>query len=197
MKTVVGLEVEGGVLDLAADIVDEEHAYSVVGAEIGEDGGVLGINKLDIASAEEAGLAASAKGFSDPVEEGSGASFAALDIHTEVVKSGVGVDGEVHSAGVAAGESCVSVVGPLHGGSDSVAVTEVGVVAHTDFVAIVEDRTSGEGEEDGVEEFDGGAVTFEERKETPSDAEVNAHAGVSGVFAVENIPFFIGDHFEG
>ncbi|MNH04743.1 hypothetical protein D3C79_640490 [compost metagenome] len=52
---------------------------------------------------------------------------------------------------VGAGEPAVAVDRPLHGGAHAVAVAQVDVVTHTDFIAVVQGRRAGHRQQQAAE----------------------------------------------
>ena len=79
-------------------------------------------------------------------------------------------------AGVAREKPALRSRVPLHGRAHAVAVAEIDVVAHADFVAVVEDRRSGKRKEQAVQKFDAAPVVVHQRRQAPADAEIDAHA---------------------
>src|SRR5690606_17475714 len=163
----------------------------------GEDGGVGG-GQFDVGADAEDGVAlADLDHFAGPVEQGAGVVGLGFDVDGLVAVDGVHDDGQVEAGGVAFGEAGVAVGGPLHGGADGVAVAEPDVVAHADFVAVVQDGGAGEGEQEGGEQFELVAVVVQGGGQAAADADVGFHAGVFGVFGVHVVAFFVGDHLQG
>ena len=76
-------------------------------------------------------------------------------------------------------------------------VTEVDIIAHTDFVAVVDNRAPREGEQHGVHQLDPPAVVFDEGGQPPADSQIQARCLVEGVLVVHVISLFFGDHFQG
>ena len=81
-------------------------------------------------------------------------------------------DRQVKALRIGAGETGVFVRTPLHRRAHAVAVAEINVVAQADFVAVVKHRRAGQGEEQGVEQFDALAVIAQQRRETAADAQI-------------------------
>ena len=195
-------EVEGDGLGEAGEVGDAEDGFGVAVvagefADVGEDFAVLGVEEFLGAAAEDLEDFAQGDHVARPVEEGGGVGLLGFDVDGLVAPDGVHDDGEVELGGDGFGEAGVAVGVPLHGGADAVAVAEVDVVAHADFVAVVHDGRAGEGEEEGVEELDAAAVVVHQRGEAATDADVDAHAGVGGVGEVHVVALVVGDHLEG
>src|SRR5690606_912615 len=67
-------------------------------------------------------------------------------------------------------KAAVAVGTPLHGCSDTVAVTQVEIISHPDLVAIVDDVCTGQTEEQGIEQLNLFSVIFEQRSQTMPDS---------------------------
>ena len=71
---------------------------------------------------------------------------------------------------VGAGEAAVAVWRPLHGRAHPIAITEVDVVAHAQFVAVVQGRCAGHRQQQAGEQLDTPAVTLQQWRQAPADA---------------------------
>ncbi len=121
-----------------------------------------------------------------------------LRLHVDgfVVILGIDDDRQVEPLRIGAGKAGVAVAAPLHGRAHAVAVAQVEVVAHADFVAVVNHRRSRQRKQQGVHQLDAAAVVFEQRGQAPANAQVDAHVPVLRVDAVHVIALFVGHHFE-
>jgi hypothetical protein len=63
-----------------------------------------------------------------------------LYVKSFVVIFRIDIHRQVQLLRIGPGKTCIAVRAPLHGSTDSVAVAEIDVVAHADFVAIIKDR---------------------------------------------------------
>src|SRR5579864_4209729 len=59
---------------------------------------------------------------------------------------------------IGAGETGVAVRAPLHGRANTIAIAKIDVVAHADFIAIIKDWGSGQGEQQRVHQFNAAAI---------------------------------------
>jgi hypothetical protein len=84
----------------------------------------------------------------------------------------------------------------LHRRAYTVAVAEVDVVAHAQFVAVVQGRRAGHRQQQAVQQLDAAAVTFHQRRQTPADAEVDPCATVGRVVIPQVVAFLVGDHLQ-
>ena len=56
--------------------------------------------------------------------------------------------GQVQTLGIGAGEAAVAVGRPLHGRAHPVAIAEIEIVAHAEFVAVIQNRRAGHRQEE-------------------------------------------------
>ncbi len=119
-----------------------------------------------------------------------------LDVDALVVVPLLGDQRKVEPVRVGVGEACVAIGRPLHRRPDTIAIAEVHVVAHSDLVAVVEDRCAREREQQSVQQLDLAAIVTEQRSETATDAEVDPHLRVAGVCTKHQLTFLVGDHLE-
>ena len=119
-----------------------------------------------------------------------------LDVDALVVVLGVGDDRQVEPLPVGAREARVAVGAPLHRRAHTVAIAEEDVVAHSDLVAVVEDRCPRQREEQAVHQLDSASVVAKQRGEAPADAEVDPRRAVLGVGAIHVVALLVGDHLE-
>ena len=82
------------------------------------------------------------------------------------------VDWEIQLLRRRGGEAGIAVPGPLHGRADAIPIAEVDVVPHAELVAVVENRTPGQGEEQGGEQLDLAPIIVEQRGQAPPDPDV-------------------------
>ncbi len=98
--------------------------------------------------------------------------------------------------GVGAREAAVAVGRPLHRRAHAVAVAQVHVVAHAQFVAVVQHRRAGHRQQQAVHQLDPAPVAFQQRRQPPADAQVDAGARIGGVDAPQVVAFAAGDHLQ-
>ena len=119
-----------------------------------------------------------------------------LDIDGFVVVLGVGDHGQVQALAVGAGESGVAVATPLHRGAYPVAVSQEDVVAHSDLVAVVDDRCPRQREQQPVHQLDAAPFVAEQRGEAAPDAEIDACRAILRVGAIHVVALLVCDHLE-
>ena len=131
------------------------------------------------------------------MQEGARVALLGLDVDGGEPVDRIHERGQVELGEVGPAEPAVAVGGPLHGRAHRVAVTQVEVVPHLDLVPVVEDRASGQGEQQVVEELGQPAVPVEERGQPPADAHVPLHPGILGVLGEQVVPLLLGDLLQG
>ena len=119
-----------------------------------------------------------------------------LDIDRLVAIDRIHDGRRVQPGRIGAGETAIAVRRPLHRRANAVAVAEIDVVAHADFIAIVDDRRAGERQQQRVHQLDLAAVVVHQRRETAANPDIDARAGVVGVGRPQIVAFDIGHHFE-
>src|SRR5713226_5778440 len=90
-------------------------------------------------------------------------------------------DWTVQARGCRGGKAGVAIGVPLHGCPNAIAVAEIDVIAHPDFVAVVENGRAGKGKKQAVEKLYAPAIVVDERGKAPPDAKVDAHSRVRAI----------------
>ncbi len=180
----------------AREIRHDEHGLVSQPAEKRQHLRIRRAKKFQRAVREGLELLANAENPPRPPEQGRNVLHLNLDIHRLVVELGIDDDREKELLRVRAGEACIAISVPLHGRAYAVAVAEVEIVSHADLVAVVEDRSAGQREEQRVDQLDFFAIVVQQRSEAAADAEIDASAGVLGVKPVHVVSLLVGDHFE-
>ena len=78
-----------------------------------------------------------------PVQERRGIALLRFHVDRFVAPDRIHDHGAVEAGRHGRGKSGVAIAVPLHRRADAVAIAEIDVVAHSDFVAVVEDRRAG------------------------------------------------------
>ncbi len=97
---------------------------------------------------------------------------------------------------IRAREAGVAIGRPLHRGAHAVAIADEHVVAHTDFVAVINDRRPRHRQQHAVHELDAVLVVVHQRREAAPDAQVDARALVGRVRGVHVVALLAGHHLE-
>ncbi len=79
--------------------------------------------------------------------------------------------GRYNFCGFARREPGIPIGTPLHGSADAVAVPEINVVAHSDLIAVINDRSAGHREQQSIHHLDTRAIIAKQRSEPPPDAQ--------------------------
>ena len=119
-----------------------------------------------------------------------------FDIDRLIAVDGIHDHRQIEPCRVATGESAVAVGRPLHRCAHAIAITEVDIVAHSDLVAIVDDRRAGKRHQKRVHELDLPPVVVHQGSQAASDPEVDAGARVGRIGRPEVVAFDIGHHLE-
>ncbi len=174
----------------------QDRRFAFERADIRQHLAVGRLQKLDGTPAEHAMPLARGKQPARPVQQRMRVAALRFHVHRFIAVQRAH-DGRQHELfGVGAREAAVAVGGPLHWRAHAVAVAEVDVVAHADFVAVIHDGRAGHGEEQAVHQLDAAAVAFQQRCQPAADAQVQARAAVACVDLPEVVALGIGHHFE-
>ena len=122
------------------EIGDTQNLIIVVASDVGQNLPVLRIEKFDRPAAEYLEQLSNADHVSHPVQEGTGIAELLFDVDRFVSVNRIHDDRAVELGGIGARKTRITVRTPLHWSSDTVAVAEIDVVSHPDFIAIVNDR---------------------------------------------------------
>ena len=102
----------------------------------------------------------------------------------------------VQPCGIGAGEAAIAVRRPLHRRPHAVAVAEIDVVAHADFVAVIDDRRARKRQQQRVHQFDLAPVIVHQRRQPAANADIDARARIVGVGRPQIVALDVGDHFQ-
>ena len=70
------------------------------------------------------------------------------------------------------------------------------IVAHADFVAVIDDRRAGHRQQQAVHQFDAAPVALQQRRQAAADAEIEARATIGGIGLPQIIALAVGHHFQ-
>ena len=184
-------------LDKARQVGHDEQHVRPPAAQVDEHLAVLRPQELDRAPAKGPVLAAQGDHPLHEVQQRRRVALLGLDVDRGIAVHRIHVHRQVETGRIGAGEAGVAVHGPLHGRAHGVAVAQEDVVAHADLVAVVEDRRAGHGQEQAVEQLQPSPRVVHQRRQSPADAHVDAHARVAGILAVHVVALLVGDHLQG
>ena len=192
----VGGQVQLDVLHEAGEVGDHEEALAVVAPQEREHLPVLGEEHLHRPPTEGLVPLAQVQDALGPPQQRLGVVLLHVHVDGLVVVFGVADHRQVEPLGVGAGEAGVAVRAPLHGRAHAVAVAQVVVVAHPQLVAVIDDGSAGQREEQRRHQLDLPPAVAEQRGQPPADAEVDAGLRVLGVDPVHVVPLLVGDHLQ-
>ena len=87
-------------------------------------------------------------------------------------------------------EAAVLAVGPLHRRAHRLAARDLGVLAHSDLLAVEQHRRAGQGEQQAVDHADAARIAPEHRRQSAGDAPVVDALGLVGRERVEDLLAF-------
>src|SRR6266851_5510490 len=93
-------------------------------------------------------------------------------------------------------ETSIAIWTPLHGRTHPIAIPKIDVVAHTDLIAVVDDRSTWQREQQPVHQLDLAAMITQQRSEPAPDAEINSSVTVGRISAIHVVTLLVGHHFE-
>jgi hypothetical protein len=165
-------------------------------AQIREDLAVARLQEADRAASERVLRAARRQHAARPVEQRMRIAALRFDVDgiESIQRAHHGWQHELF--GVGAREAAVSVGRPLHRRAHAVAVAEVDVVAHAEFVAVIDDGRARHRQQQRVDQLDTAAIALHQRRETAADAEVQPRAPVARIRVPQVVTLGVRDHFE-
>ena len=91
----------------------------------------------------------------------------------------------------------VAVSRPLHGRAHPIPVAQKDILAHANFIAIVQHWGARQGKEEAVEQSHPVQVILHHRRQASADPQIEPHAGVDGILPIHVVTFLVRDHFQG
>jgi hypothetical protein len=139
-----GLQVDFGRLNAARQIDHAQHCLPLVAAQVGHDFPIRTADEFQSTAAEHAVLLAHRDQPLAPVQRRKRITLLCLDVDRLVAVDRILNRRREQPRRIGARESTVAVAAPLHRRSHPVAIAKIDVVAHADFVAVVQDRRARE-----------------------------------------------------
>ncbi len=144
---------------------------SVGVAPVGEDGGVVDVEDLEVAPGELGAVAVALDEQADPRQEGVGVAVLLVDV--DVLGRELALDdGAGQRFRVGGGEAAVDARVPLHRGAHGQPALGGEVLGHADLLAVEQDRCAGQGEQHAVHHADAALVAAEHRRQPPAQPAV-------------------------
>ena len=147
-------QIEPGVLNKAREVGNDEDHFVLIAADECQNVVIVRIKELERPAAKRfVTLPQGDEPFHPPQHR---VRIVLLRLHIERFVMRIRVDNnrQIQAVGAGSGKAGVSIRAPLHWGSNTVPVAEINVVAHADFVAVVDDRRTGKREQKRVHQFD-------------------------------------------
>ena len=183
-------------LDGGRQVGDHQHRVVEVLPREGEDPPVAGLDELDGAAAEGRMRLPHGDHPPRPVQQRGRRAFLRLDVDGLEAEHRVHHQRRAQALRIRAREAAVAIPGPLHRRPHAMPIRQVDVVAHADLVAVVDDRRARQRQQQHVEQFDPSPVAIEQRRQSTTDADVDAHARILGEGAVHVLALFRRDHLQ-
>src|SRR6516225_2998342 len=178
------------------EIRDAQDPFISVLSQVGEYLSVGRIKKLDCSAPKDGKKLSQRNHVPHPIQERGRITLLGFHVDRFISPNWIHDDGTIEACGVSGGKAGVAIRIPLHGRTDAIAVTEVNVIAHADFVAVVEDGRAGKGKKQAIEQFNAPAIVVDQGGEAPPDSEVNAHSRVRAIGEVHVVALVVRHHLE-
>src|SRR5450432_2241581 len=98
--------------------------------------------------------------------------FLRSNVHRRISVDRILNQGSVQMFRICARKAAVASPIPLHWSSYSVAISQIDVVSHSNFVAVIDDRSARQRHQHAIHQLDAPAVVFEQRSEPPPNPQV-------------------------
>src|SRR5262249_16404510 len=86
--------------------------------------------------------------------------------------------------------------GSIASAYDPIAIPKVYVIAHTDLIAVVDDWSARQREQQPVHQLDLSAMITQQRSEPAPDTEIKSGVTVGRISAIHVVTLLVGHHFE-
>ncbi len=84
----------------------------------------------------------------------------------------------------------------MHGRAHAAAISKIDVVAHSDLVAVVNDRRAGQRKKKAVHELYFSSIVAQKRREPSADTEIDPRANVGRERTIHRVALLVGHHLE-
>ena len=135
----------------AGKVYHNEDGFVFVAAKKRKHLGVVRKKKFESATGKGFKIFPRRDDAAHPPEQGRQILLLILDVDRFEVVFGVDDDWQMELLRIGERKTGVAIGAPLHRSAAAVAVAEINIVAHANFVAVINDRRAGHGEEHGVE----------------------------------------------
>src|ERR1700720_4367611 len=176
-------QIELNHLRKARKIYHDEDGFVFVAAEKGENFGVVRKKKLESAAGKGAEIFSRCDDAAHPPEKRGQIFLLIFYVDRLEVVFRIDDDRQMQLLRIGQGKTGVAIGTPLHRRAAAVAIAEVNVVTHSDFVPVINDWRAGHGEKHGVEQLHFAPAVGEQGSETAADSEIDARVRIVGVNA--------------
>ena len=134
-------------MNKAREVGNDEDHFTLVSADECQDVVIVRIEELERAAAKRLVTLSHCNQAFHPPKHRVWIVLLRLHVESFVMRIGVNHNRQVKAVGTRSREAGVSIGAPLHWSANTVSVAKINVVAHADFVAVIDDRRTGEREE--------------------------------------------------
>ena len=177
-------------------VSDDQDDLVFIAAQIGQYPLIARQQKLERATSKRAVLLAQLDQTLGPVQQRIRILLLRFHVDRFVVVRRVDIHRQVEPLRIRAGKPGIAVRTPLHGCPHAVAIAEVDVVAHPDFIAVVNNRRPRKRKQQGVHYFNPCAIVAKQRSQPPANTKVNARPLIRRIDPIHVVALFIGHHLE-
>ena len=143
-----------------------------MGSNKGKYFGIVGIQKLHGSTAESFEALSKYNKTLHPPQQGMRVILLGLHIDDFIMIFRINDNGQIELLRIGAGKPGVSIRTPVHGRAYAVAVPQIDIVSHADFVSVVNHRCPGNGKKQAVHQFNSSAVIAQKGGKSAADAQV-------------------------
>src|SRR5690606_38540861 len=105
-------------------------------------------------------------------------------------------DRKIESLRIGCRKPCSTIQVPLHGGSNTVSVSEINIITHPDFVAVIQYRRSWQRKQYCMKKFSFATVVVHQRSWSPANAHVKLIVGILRVGFEQIVLLFLCHQFQ-
>src|SRR5271165_2423520 len=177
-------------------IIDHQDLLIAQLSHVGQYSLISWIEKLNRSAAESASRFANGYQASHPVEKRVLGLFLRKYVDCRITINWILYQGRVEFLWIGGGKTSVPASAPLHWSSHSIAVAQINVVTHSDFVAVINAWSTRQRHQHPVHQLDSPSVVVQQRGQSTPNSQVQPHRLVLGVAVVHIVAFYVGEHFQ-
>ena len=176
-----GGEIDLGGLRRARQIGDTKHDFVFVLPHVDEHGAICRADKRQRSAAKHLARLANRNQAFGPTQQRRQTARLRFDVDRLVPIDRVHDHWQVELRRVATGEPAIAIRRPLHRCAHAITIAEIYIVAHPDLVAVIDDRRAGKRHQQRVHQLDLPPVIVHQRRQSPSDPQIDAGARVGRI----------------